>query len=156
MKQLDNLRSLLLANVGTKFSDVALRTATGVTDCEPLLDLLVRDEGFSITKTQGDRSSSPMFSLQSPFPTPSFSPVLDIHTQKEVLLRDDFRCRMCGADQATHDCYEPSRLVRLHVEFPLRSEVTEHPSSSALITMCSVCRDGVAKARTRATPLLTA
>ena len=73
---------------------------------------------------------------------PHFGQGISIHLRNEILERNGYTCRLCGAGPDDPDPFDASRKVRLHVDhiIPLSQEGQNDPEN--LRVLCSACNQG--------------
>ena len=144
----ERIRQFLLAHVGEVVTGKQIQDAVGpgVTEWARRLRELREDEGWRIQSRVDDSSlKQGEYRLVEAPPERSsyrFSRRLSKRVRAEILERNGYTCKMCGAGAGEPDPENPGRVVRLHVGHIVDKSHGGTDDPSNLRALCSTCNQG--------------
>lgn len=135
--------SFMLGRIGELVSTHELRRLTRVAGYGRLIRDL-RQEGWQISSYR-DRLDLKRgeYVLESDTPLTDRTAPVDAATRMRVLLRDKFRCIICGVSNGDVSKHYPHRPVQLEVHHIIPEDQWGGREDGNLATLCNICHEGV-------------
>ena len=144
----ERIRRFLRKKIGKVVTSKQLQEAAGrgVTEWARRVRELRSDEGWPILTHNDDAKLKPgEYLLTSDPPEPGayrFDRPISARLRAQVLERNGYTCRMCGAGAGEPDTLRPGRAVRLHVGHITDRSHGGHDELGNLRALCSTCNEG--------------
>ncbi len=144
----ERIRRFLRSRVGEVVTKNQLQDVVGpdVTEWARRVRELREEEGWQIRTHNDDSSLKPgEYRLAAPPPDPGeyrFKRPVSKRVRAEVLERNGYTCRMCGAGAGDEDPENPGRKVRLHIGHIVDRSHGGTDDPSNLRALCSTCNQG--------------
>jgi HNH endonuclease len=139
----DKIREFFDRNVGVVVTTQQISEIAGIRDYARRIRELRDEEGMQIRSHVDRHDLKPgEYVLESLYREPAIARSISPQLRMQILERNGFTCRLCGATASDPDPYNPNRKVRLHVDhvIPISQGGTDDPSN--LRTTCSTCNQG--------------
>lgn len=137
------LRAFFEANVGKIVNTKRLKKVAGIGDYGRRIRELRDIEGMQIRSHVDRHDLKPgQYILESLERTPRLGQGISPQLRTEILERNGFTCRRCGAGPGDPDPFNPDRKIRLHIDHivPLSQGGTDEKDN--LRVLCSACNQG--------------
>lgn len=137
------IRAFLEANVGQVVTTNQISDVAGIRDYQRRIRELRDEEGMQIRSHVDLVSLKPgEYLLESLERMPAIERTISPQLRNEILERNGFTCRQCGAAAGDPDPYNPGRKIRLHVDHikPISQGGTDDRDN--LRALCSTCNQG--------------
>lgn len=143
MSARDRIRSFLETNVGKTVTTRQIRDVAGISEYARRIRELRDDEGMQI-RTHIDRHDLKPgeYVLDSLDRVPVVGRGISPQLRNEILERNGYTCRSCGAGPGDLDPFNQSRKVRLHIDHILPRSQGGTDSKDNLRVLCSACNQG--------------
>lgn len=143
MSARDKLRDYFVSNVGKVLKTTQLRKVAGISEYGRRIRELRDEEGFQI-KTHIDRTDlkPDEYLLETLIQKPVISRSISPQLRTEILERNGFTCRHCGAGPGDPDPFNSQRKVRLHIDHILPISQGGTDEKDNLRVLCSACNQG--------------
>jgi hypothetical protein len=137
------LRAYLLDNLGSVVAADELRSLAGTSEWARHVRELRDKEGFDIL-THNDRSDLKPgeYVLASLKPRPAFAPSISKDARAIVLEHNGFTCQSCGAIAGEPHPFDPTKKMRLHIEYIVDKSEGGSDDPENLRAFCSACNEG--------------
>jgi hypothetical protein len=143
------IRQFLEENVGRVVNTNQISEVAGIRDYQRRIRELRDEEGMQIRSHVDLATLKPgQYKLETLDRVPAIERSISPLLRNEILERNGFTCRQCGAAAGDPDPYNPSRKVRLHVDHivPISQGGTDHRDN--LRALCSTCNQGKSNIQT--------
>jgi 5-methylcytosine-specific restriction endonuclease McrA len=137
------LRAHLLDNLGSVVAADELRSLAGTSEWARHVRELRDKEGFDIL-THNDRSDLKPgeYVLASLKPRPAFAPNISKEAWAFVLEHIEFTCQSCGAVAGEPHPFDPTKKMRLHIDYFVDKSEGGSDDPENLRAFCSACNEG--------------
>lgn len=139
----DKIRAFFEAHVGEIVTTHQIAEVAGIKDYQRRIRELRNEEGLQISSYRDRVDLRPdEYRFESLAGLPAISRAISERTRAEILERNGFTCRMCGAGAGDPDPYSPQRKVRLVIDhrIPISQGGTDDPLN--LQAVCTNCNAG--------------
>ena len=143
MSAKDRIRTFLEENVGKIVTTQEIHEVGKTSEDTRRIRELRDDEGMQI-KTNNDRHDLKPgeYVLVSPERLPVTGKGISAQKRTEILERNGYTCRLCGAGAGDPDPFNPNRKLRLHVDHIVPKSQGGTDEDDNLRVLCSACNQG--------------
>ncbi len=144
----ERIRRFLRAHVGQVVTGKQIQkvVGSGVTEWARRIRELRNEEGWKIRTHHDDNGlKQGEYLLASPPPEPGtykFAKPISSRIRAQVLERNGYTCKMCGAGAGDPDIHNPGRKVRLHIGHIIDRIHGGNDEPDNLRALCSTCNEG--------------
>lgn len=137
------LRAYLLDNLGRVVTADELWSVAGTSEWARYVRELRDRDGFDILTHSARPDLKPgEYVLASLISRPVFAPSISKEAQAYVLEHDEFTCQSCGAVAGEPDPFDPTKKMRLHIEYAVDKSEGGSDDPENLRALCSACYEG--------------
>ena len=143
MSAREKLRAFFEANVGKVITTKRLRKVGGISEYARRIRELRDIEGMQIRSHIDRHDLKPgEYILETLERTPRLGKGISPQLRTEILERNGYTCRQCGAGPGDPDPFNPNRKIRLHIDhiIPISQGGTDDKDN--LRVLCSACNQG--------------
>ena len=139
------IKQFLLAHVGQVVTAKQIHKASGVTEWARRVRELRGDDGWKIITHYDDCTLKPgeyILTEVPPIEGYQFAKPISARLRAQVLERNGYTCKMCGAAAGDEDENSPGRRVRLHIGHIVDRSHGGKVELSNLQALCASCNQG--------------
>lgn len=143
MSARDKIRDFFLQNVGKVITTQEIRRVAGISEYARRIRELRDEEGFRILSHKDRTDLKPgQYLLETIEKNIVIKRSIPLSLRNEILARNGYTCKHCGATAGDPDPYNPGRKLTLHIDhdIPISQGGKNHPDN--LRTLCSACNQG--------------
>ena len=136
----DRIRDFFEANIGKIVTTHQISKVARIRDYQRRIRELRNDEGLQIQSHIDRHDLKPgEYILETNKLLPVVGHGMSPQLRNEILERNGFTCRLCGAGAGDQDEYNPSRKIRLHIDHVVPKSQGGNDSKDNLRVLCSTC-----------------
>lgn len=144
----DKIRSFFEKNVGKVVTTQMIRKVAGISEYARRIRELRDEEGMQIKSHIDRHDLKPgQYILESLKRMPVIARNISAQLRREILERNGYTCRRCGAGPEDPDPTNPGRRMRLNVDHIIPISQGGTNDKENLLVLCSCCNQGKANIR---------
>ncbi len=139
------IRKFFEDHVGQVVTTHEIAEVAGIKDYPRRIRELRDEEGMQILSDKDRHELKPgQYMLLSLDRLPAVDRSISLQLRSEILERNGFTCRMCGASAGEPDSYNPNRKIRLHIDHIIPITQGGLNVRDNLRALCTACNEGKA------------